>query len=247
MLRHHLGVFLRHTCLHEQMSTILYDKRPAHNLRTDIKELGYHSLTIMRQAEDVPDGRNEVAVLLLCVFRHTHNHQQKDHKENHHAYYQVRLYENAQVGVSHHGILGLAELLACIGVKRIEARLNEVHCYIHAQQRPDGIERLGKVKAPCSRLFGAHRQDVRVAARLKERQAAGKYKIGQQERIIAACVLGREEHKRAYGIKQQPHEHACLIRIFAYEYGSGKCHGKIAAIEGYLNQGAVGDAHPEYL
>ena len=64
-LRRDLSLLFSHAFVHQYARTILYNKRPAHDLHTNIEKLGDDTLAIVVDREDALQGRQEVDIVVL--------------------------------------------------------------------------------------------------------------------------------------------------------------------------------------
>ena len=139
----------------------MYNKRPTHDLHTDIEELGNDSLTIVVDREDTLQGGQEVDVMVLVsVLRHVSKPDNGKHDGNDGTDGQIGGNEHTEVAVTHSAELSIAEQGALVGRGRIQFGLDEVHGDIHATQRTHGVEALSHVQTARSGLLGTHGQDV---------------------------------------------------------------------------------------
>ena len=247
-LGEHFGGLLAHALGHEHAGAVLDDESPAHDLCTDVEELGNDALAVVFQREDAAERGHEMDFLVLvAVLRHLHEQDDEEHGHDDQSDGQIGRDEHREVGFLHRVELCFREVGTLGRRHRVEPRLDEVHGHIHADDGAAGVEALGHVQSARGGLFGAHREDVGVAGGLKERESAGHDEIGDEETAIHAHHLRREEEQRARGIKPEAHQHARLVGELADEHGGGEGHAEIAAVEGHLNQSALGDAHAENL
>ena len=128
---------------------------------------------------------------------HQHHHQQGD---QYHSQQGIGLHQHTQVALLQRLEAGVVERCTLYRIERREPRLDKVHCHKHARQRPDGVERLGQVQAPCGRLAVTHEQDIGVSRGLQEGQAAREDEISNQEGPKAADAACRDEQQHAQRI-----------------------------------------------
>ena len=245
-LRQYFCIEFGHAFCHEDSCTVLDYECPAHNLCTYIEELGNDTFAITLHAEDTLQSRKEVDFLrLVTVLRHLGEVDYQEHHCNHQTDNQIRTNQYAEVGLLQGFELFTREQGAFVRFHRVELGLDEVHRYIHTEQGAHRIERLGEIQSAGSCCFIAHREDVWVRTGFEERETASQDKVGEEERIVFACHLGREEEQCADGVHTQSHQDTCLIGILADEHGSRKGHGEIATIEGNLHQSTIRHTHAE--
>ena len=202
LLRGDLGINLCHAFLHQDAGTILDDEGPAHNLCAHIEELGEYAFTIVRHAEDAAQGRHEVdLVVLLAVLRHLGKQDDEEDGEDNQTDNQVWIDQYRKVVFLDSLKLAVREIGAPSRIKWVEFCLDEVHCHIHTQQRTHRVERLRQVQSACSRLFGSHREYVRIARCLQKGESAGQDEVGEEEWIVFAHHLCRIEEECAEGIE----------------------------------------------
>ena len=202
----------------------------------------------MWHGEDTAQCGQEVYLLVLvAILRHRPEQDDSEHGNDYESDGEVWTYEHRKVVLLHCLKLVGRQIGARCGVERIELGLDEVHSYVHAQQRPHRIERLCQVESAGGCFFSSHRQDVGIARCLKKRESAREYEVGGEERIVLARHLGGIEQEGAQSVESQTYEHACLVAEPAYEHGCGERHGEVAAIESHLHHCAVGGRHAEYL
>lgn len=202
LLRGYLGINLCHAFLHQDAGAILDDEGPAHNLCAHIEELGEYAFTIVRHAEDAAKGRHEVdLVVFLAVLRHLGKQDDEEDGEDDQTDNQVWIDQYRKVVFLDCLKLAIREIGAPRRIKRVEFGLDEVHRHIHTEQRTHRVERLRQVQSACSRLFGSHRQNVRVARCLQKGESAGKDEVGEEEWIIFAHHLCWIEEECTEGIE----------------------------------------------
>ena len=98
MLTQHFGIFLGHALFHKDSCAILNDKRPAHDLHTDIEELRNHPFTIAGKRKDASQCREEIdGVRPVGILRHLHETDQEKHRKNDDADDKVRRDQDPQV------------------------------------------------------------------------------------------------------------------------------------------------------
>ena len=229
----------------KEIFTILYDESPAHYLRSDIEELCHHSLTVTRQREDALQCRHEINVgVCVPVFRHLCEIYHGKHHGNHYAYHKIGGYQCGEVCLTY--CFQLRPRGCGIFFSIVQVCLNKHHCREHSAKRAHGVEALRHVQPSGCCLLSTHGKDIGVAAGFKKRQSAGEDEICKQEHGKHSYCLGWEKQECAQGIQSQAHEHTALIGIFAYEHGSRKSHGEIAAIESQLHKRAFSGAHLKY-
>ncbi len=248
LLRQHFGAFFIHPFVHEHACAILDDECPAHDLSSYVEELGYDTLAVTAQREYALEALEEMHVVgVIAVGRHPHEPDHKEHYQHHKTYEQVGGDEHHEVGIAHSLKLGIAQRGAGLGLKRIELGLDKLHSHPHAGERAYGVECLGEIQSAHRGAFRSHGEDIGITARLEKRETAGEDEVGYEERIVTAGEHGRIEQECSDGIEAESGEHTGLVGVAANEYGRREGHGEISAVEGHLDERAVGDAHAEYL
>ena len=193
-----------------------------------------------------PGDEVDVVVLVL-VDRHLDATDDDEHGQDDQPDEHIRPDEHLQVGIADSLELCLSQLGALGGVHGVQAVLDEVHGHVHAQQRAHGVEGLRQVQAPRGRFLAAHGEDVGVAARLQEGQAARQDEVGDEEGEVHPRQHRGIEQESPEGVQPQPQHDARLVRVLADEDGGRIGHGEVAPVEGHLHQCALGDAHAENL
>ena len=93
----------------------MYNKGPAHNLNTHIKELGYHTLAIIVYLADALQCSQWVHIMILVgIMRHLGEVDYEEHQCYHRSDNQVGRNQHAQVAVSHGGKLCIAQQSALL-------------------------------------------------------------------------------------------------------------------------------------
>jgi hypothetical protein len=220
---------LAHALCHEHPRAVLYDERPACNLRSNIEELRYHALTVVLDLGQFAEGGFQALVrAFVTVLRHICEPYQQQQNYYDGAYVYIRLYQNVEVVVFDNVKLCLRKSMPLCRVHRTHACLHVLHGYEHAGERSYRVERLGEVEALCGGLFAAHAVNIRVATGFEKRQSARHYEVGQQEREVYSYGLCRHEEQRSRRIERQPDEHSGLERVSLDEHRRRKGHHEIS-------------------
>ena len=87
LLRQHLGIALSHSFLHKNSCAILDDEGPAHDLYTDIEELGNDPLAVIVDAQDaLQRGQRVYVVILIGIVGHVGAPDDDEHQGNDSTY-----------------------------------------------------------------------------------------------------------------------------------------------------------------
>ena len=88
----------------------MYNKGPAHDLCTDIEELGNHALCVILQREDATEGDEDMHVVVgIANLRHLGESHQQEHCYDDESDDKIGRYQHTQVGVLQYLKLSVAQ------------------------------------------------------------------------------------------------------------------------------------------